>query len=351
MARDLKSRGFSSYNADRFRNYSVSPIGSNLTSRDYPGSTGINSGNIGVTTTALKPRNTSTGSTKKTGGVSGFSANLSSMFQKNPWDDYLNQRNSLAQAAYDKGMGALDAAFGEYMAALANNLESAKGALEDSYGRSKQNIAEDAAQSLKQAYINKMLSAKNFDQQMSAQGISGGASETTRAAMSNNYGNARNDINAQKARNLSELEGQYNDNIAQAYQAYNQAMAQAQLQKAMQAIELENMLADGQIAALDDYYSLMDKYGGFGSLGDFSAQMSGIGGGLDNYEFSPTEAKNTVSTPEVIQSQNNGADQRDYSNLLVALQALMNKANGNGMPTAMNSNYLNALLSQLRGAR
>jgi len=353
MARDLKGRGFASsynpsnYNNNRFRS-SFSGVGTNLRDRGYPSSFGANSGVTGLTNA----------SSSRTGGRrtgrSGVGAAGRLSFKSNPWDDYYNKRKSMAQAAYDKSMGALNEAYGAYMAAMQDNLNSAKGALEDSYNRSKENIVADATASLKQAYINKMLSAKNFDQQMTAQGLSGGASETTRAAMSNNYGNARNDINAQKARNLSELEGQYNDNLAQAMQAYNSAVAQAQLQKAMQAMDLENMLADGEIAALDDYYAMMDKYGGF-DPSSYSAEFALLGEGLNGFEFDPTQANNKMAFPDVVQSQNMGVDQRTYANLLEALKNIMGQTPMKGISTSLGqtpqNNYLNALLAQLKGAR
>lgn len=355
MARDLKNRGFSSsydpskYNANRFRNWSSSPLGSNLRDRAYPSSFGSNSGSLGATLTGL-----SGGSSRRSGGLgsSGGAAGLMAQWQANPWDDYLNKRKGLLQAAYDKNMGALDEAFAAYMDAMGENLASAQGALEDSYNRSAANIKADAAQSLKQAYINKMLSEKNFDQKMAAQGISGGASETTRAAMSNNYGNARTEINNTTNRNLSELEGQKNENLAAAYQAYNQAVAQAELQKAMQAMELENMLAEGELGALDDYYSMMDKFGGFGDPSEYSGQFAAIGQGLDGFEFDPTEANNAVKGVNVVQSDRMGPlNERTSSNLMEALKALMDRANGQGMPMNLNQNYIASILNRLRGAR
>lgn len=256
--------------------------------------------------------------------------------------DWLDQKKALAQQAYDKSMGMLNGAFGEYMGALAANLESTKGALADTYNRSKQSINEDATQSLKQAYINKMLSEKNINQQMSAQGLSGGASETTRAGMLNNYGNARNDINAQKARNLSQLEGQYNENVAAAMSAYNQAAAAAGLQKAQQAIELENALANNEMAAMDDFWDMMG--------GDTDAFLNALGGTLENqdYTYEPTQANNKPRGIDFTQA--NKAGQRSYNNLLQALQEMMGRGQqmtyrGSQLP----ANYITQLLNYFRG--
>lgn len=324
--------------------YVAGSLGGNLTRYGYPNSA---EGFQGITSTSglTGPNSGSTGggrgrSSGKLGNNDAYNALLAA-YKKNQYDDYLNQKKGAAQAAYDKGMGMLNDAYGAYMAALAENLDSTKGQLLDAYNRSKKSIQDDAAASLKQAYINKMLSAKNIDQQMSAQGLSGGATETTRASMANNYGNARNEINTTQNRNLSELEGNYNDNLAQALQAYNQAVASAQLQKAQQAIELENALANNEIAALDDYYSLMGD-----TTDNYAGSLDSLLLNMNDFTFDPTQATNTVNAPEVMQA--NTQDSRTYNNLLQALLQSMGQKNGNGaLNTVLQNNYLKQILSQL----
>lgn len=68
---------------------------------------------------------------------------------------------------------------------------------------------------LKQAYINKMQTLRNLPQQMSAQGLNGGASETTLASMNNNYGNARNQLETERLKQLASLQNTYQNNLAQ----------------------------------------------------------------------------------------------------------------------------------------
>lgn len=317
-------------------------------SRGFPSSM---SGGQGLTMSKINPAPTNTGGSSGSSYGSrsrGKSTNndaynaLLAAYKNSQYDDYYNKKKGAAQAAYDKGMGMLNDAYGAYMAALAENLDSTKGQLLDAYNRSKKNIQDDAAESLKQAYINKMQSARNIDQEMSAQGLSGGASESTRASMANNYGNARNEINTTQNRNLSTLEGDYNDNLASALQAYNQAVASAQLQKAQQAIELEQALANNEIAALDDYYSLMgDTTDNFnGSLDQLLVNMNGL-------EFDPTRVTNAYNAPEVIQA-NTQAD-RTNNNILKALQEIMAQGNGNkNISSLLNNSYLMQLLSQTR---
>ena len=233
-----------------------------------------------------------------------------------PGNNIYDLKNQMAKDAYDRGMAALNAAYGAYMSALDENLGSTKGALLDAYKRSKKSIMDDSRSSLKQAYINKVLSEKNLAQQMSAQGLSGGATETTRASMSNNYGNARNNINTTTNNNLSSLEGEYNQNLADAMQAYNMAVANAQLQKAQQVMALEEALANNQIAALDDFGSLM--------AGDNEQYLAALQGAIDNsgnFEMTPTEAINKVKAPDILQHDNT-AD-RTYSNLMAALKDII----------------------------
>ena len=300
--------------------------GQNLTAQAYPSST------AGFTPTVTQT--TTPGGGGAGGGNSKALASLLAAYgQTNPYGDYYNQRNAMAKQAYENSMGALDAAYGAYMQAIEDSFGSTKGQLQDSYNRSKKNIVDDAIHSLKQAYVNKMLSQKNFDQQMSAQGITGGASETSRVSMENNYGNARNDINRTKARNLSDLEGEYNDNLASALQAYNQAVAQAQLAKAEQVMQLENALANNQIAALDDYYSLVKD--SEGSMNN--AFMAAIQNG-QNFSFDPTQVNNTFTPTEILQA--NTMDQRSFANLLQALQAIMAQNGNKNIP-------INQLLAQL----
>ena len=247
---------------------------------------------------------------------------------------------------YGAIMSQLDAAFGSQMDALRANLESAKKQLLDSYNRSKKNINDDAAASLKQAYINKMISARNLTQQMSAQGLNGGATETTRAGMLNNYGNARNNINTTTARNLSDLEGNYNSNLAAAIQAYNTAVAQAEMQRASIMASLAMSGGGGGGASFSSLGSGMDAY---------QNALAKAVADNDKFEFTPTEAINNVKARAVQQTANpllsdsNYAAWQDYLN-----KAGVGQANNNVIPITqqnpqLQNNYISQILSQLAG--
>lgn len=308
--------------------------GRNLRDEGYPNtyysspSTSSGNGSFGSYYMS-KVGNTKTGGSTggSSGGRSGASASAGSSsnmanaynallaaYRQNDYSDYLAQMRAAAQSAYDRGMSALNSAYDNQLSSLSNNLNETRNQLANQYNRSKQNIADDAAASLKQAYINKLQSERNLGQQMSAQGLTGGATETTMANMLNNYGNARNEINTTQNRNLSNLEGNYSDNLSQAMQAYNSAVANANLQKAQQAMQLENALANNQISALGDYQSLMQRE----NQNYLDLLKAAISNGA-SFNYTPTEANNGFNAIAV-----NQASMPTSSNYNAALQALMN---------------------------
>ena len=233
----------------------------------YPDSRGAyaTSGTAGARTATTAAKSSGGSSSSKASSSSSNSSDAYNSLlaayasRQNDYDEYLRQMREAAQNAYDRGMSALNSAYDNQLTSLANNLNETNSQLENQYNRSKTSINQDAESSLRQAYINKMLSQKNLGQQMSAQGLTGGATETTLSSMLNNYNNARNNINTTTNNNLYNLEGNYSDNLSQARQAYNSAVASANLARAQQAMSLENALANNQISALGDYQSLLQR--------------------------------------------------------------------------------------------
>lgn len=277
-------------------------------------------------------------------GLDGL-ASLLAAYQSN-YDNYLAEMRAAAQQAYDRGMSSLNDAYNSQMTSLSDNLNSTKGQLLDSYNRSKDSINSDAESSLRQAYINKMLSQRNLGQMMSAQGLSGGATETSMANLLNNYGNARNAINTAVNKNLSNLEGNYNDSLAQAVQAYNSAVANTNSQKTQQIMNLENALANNEMSALSDYQSLMQAQNS-----QYLDLLKTLLTNQAKYSYTPTKANNATKGVDVKQSSQPLTSNSNYA----ALQALANAQQTPGQsgltvslanPTT-NNNYLAQILAQL----
>lgn len=146
-------------------------------------------------TTTQKPTNTSSGSSGSTGGS--YSGGSYSQPAQPNYFDMLAQIQAQQQAARDQA----------YRVAADNQ----KRELEYSTGQVNQ--ATDKA--LQEAYINKMMTLKNLPQTLSAQGLTGGVAESTTAGLYNNYGNARNELEAERVNQLGALQQAYNNNMAQ----------------------------------------------------------------------------------------------------------------------------------------
>ena len=338
----------------------------NLTTAGYPGSVGsynpratsfssavkalggtTNSNTGGYTTSGSRSgsggSSSSSASAYDDGSTSAYSALLAAYAQQQrDYEEYLRQQREAAQNAYNRGMSALNSAYDTQLGSLKDNLSETKNQLLNQYNRSKSGITTDAEDSLRQAYINNMLSQKNLGQQMSAQGLTGGASESTMASMANNYGNARNAINTVANTNLSNLEGNYSDNLSSAMQAYNSAVADANLKKSQQVMALEDALANNEISALGNYQSLLQQ----NNQNYLDLLKAAIANGA-SFAYSPTEANNATKAVAVQQAANPG-----ITNNYATIQELM--GNGTTIPgvnsagmTVLNTNNQNNLLAQL----
>ena len=113
------------------------------------------------------------------------------------YGDILAQIQREQQAARDR-------AYNEGVAAQKRNLEYSTEQVDNATNRA-----------LQEAYINRMMTQRNLPQTMSAQGLTGGAAESTIAGLYNNYGNARNELERERVEQISALQQAYNNNLAQ----------------------------------------------------------------------------------------------------------------------------------------
>lgn len=248
------------------------------------------------------------GSSSPSAGGGGSSYSSTSVSGTNPYGSYLDQLQKLyaqqqanlnayqqaqqqaAQNAYNNNMAALNNAYNQKIALLDKNLNNMKTQLASQYDYSKGNINTDADRSLKEAYVNRMLSQKNLQQQLSAQGLSGGASESAMAGLINNYGNARNEIDTTRGENLAGLEQTYNSNLADLMSNYESARQNAADTRLQYQMQLENALANN---STDSYGNL---YNAMASLD--SSYLSAMQNALANqasYSAKQTSASNGVN--------------------------------------------------------
>lgn len=98
--------------------------------------------------------------------------------------------------------------------------------------------------SAREAYINYMNAKKNLPQQLSAQGLTGGVSESSNIALESSYGNNLNDLTVAKNNQLAAIDQDINQvraegdaSIAENAAQYNQLLAQAAQEANARALE------------------------------------------------------------------------------------------------------------------
>lgn len=185
---------------------------------------------------AVRSQISATNSTSSgSGGSSGGSSASSALAEQ-------QAKQAAAQNYYNNNLSALQNAYSQKLAGLQSNLASTQDLLKSNFNLSKDNLYSDAERALQEAYINRMMNERALQQQLNAQGLTGGATESAIASMLNNYGTSRNNINTAYNSNLAQLEQAYLNNLAQAQQDYNNAVAKAASDNANYRMELENAL-------------------------------------------------------------------------------------------------------------
>ena len=260
-----------------------------------------NKGNSTPAKSSTSRKKTSSSATKLSGAAN--SAYLAYM-QK-----LQESQQKAADDAYNRNVDAVNSAYAQRGQMLKNNLDATLQNLQSDYNASRDSVNSDATKSLREAYINKMQSQKNLAQNMAAQGLSGGASETTMAGLSNNYGNARNNIETTANENLGDLRRLYDTNRNSAMQAYNDQLAQDELSKAQYLIQFQNDRQNALTTAYDNeiskLLSLDPSYAaGLMSLADAQAA----------YQYTPTEANNQASAVNTTQGDGTTATRNWYLN-------------------------------------
>lgn len=250
--------------------------------------------------------------------ASAYESKLNDMYaqQQAAAAQYQAQLRAQAESAYNRNMSALKDAYTNKLSALAGNYNSARDTLGRQYDSSKREVNTDAERALREAYVNKMISGRNIGQQLSAQGISGGAAETTLASMQNNYGNARNGIETTRNDNLTALNNTYQDNLAAAQQAYNSQLASAEDQRLQMMMQIEsdlaNMIAGSYSSQFNALGSLDSSY--YNALSDLISKQA-------SYEYQNAMANNPVQKVTSL-AQNDMGTYTDYAKWLARAQEL-----------------------------
>lgn len=138
------------------------------------------------------------------------------------------------------------------------------------YNRQIEQAGTSHEEAARRAYINKMLSQRNMEQELAASGVYGGMADSQRIAAEADYQN-----------DLTDLETQYNDTMAQL----------------RQAITAARLSGDAQIAEqMANYLSqVQSEYRNY--LQERMAARQQSGGGTTSYSSSGSESENVDNTP------------------------------------------------------
>jgi len=188
-----------------------------------------------------------------------------------------------ANAAYERNMERIASAYGNAAGSLRENYDSTVGRLNAARDKSMGDVRSDAEDSLRQAYINNMMTRKNLNQRLSAMGMNGGATETTMSSLENQYGKSRSGINETLNKNISNLDMTYGDNLASALQSYNSAKANLDLQRMQLEMQAENARQNAEASSMNAYMNIDSGY------------MSALQAALANqgkYQYNPSQATN-----------------------------------------------------------
>lgn len=175
-------------------------------------------------------------------------------------DDYMKLLNARAESAYNRNIGVLNDLYDDAAGRLRSNYKDSVGVLNTNRDNNTSAINADAEEAMRQAYINNMLSRKSLQQAMTAQGLNGGATETTRANMENNYGEARNAIDTTRNKNLAELLGQYQSNLAGLNQQLNSGLSDLDSQRMNYAMQMQSQLQNTLDSYADKLYDTITDY-------------------------------------------------------------------------------------------
>lgn len=311
-----------------------------------------------ITAGAIGGINKVTPSTKKSGGGTGTGGtkisepivdNGSSFDMAGYLSSLRAEQMARAQAAYDRNMSRIASAYGSAASSLRGNLDSSISRLNAARDKSMGDVRNDAEDSLRQAYINNMMTRKNLNQRLSAMGYNGGATETTMSSLENQYGKSRSGINDTLNKNIANLDMTYGDNLAQAQQAYNSAMANLYLQRMQMEMQAENALNNAETSAVNASMNIDGSY--------MSALQAALANQA-NYQYDASQATNDFVAGNAQQAAS-AAEGANYAKYLAQAQLeASNGANANQIRNnlfgavasgQLNINSLYNILNQLSG--
>ena len=234
------------------------------------GGSGYNNG--GLTTSQIKEMQNYYGTTADGMWGSNSTAAAGGLSAQDAWNKY-QQSVSVPDTGYgDAGYGAgydysgpmsyseyLSRVGGDdYQAAVQKAIEAQVQAAADQYNSQIESAGQDYEEAARRAYVSKMMSQRNLDQELAANGVYGGMADSQRIATETNYENNLNDLTQQYQSTIADLQQAITSaklaGDAQAAEAMANYLSQVQAQYASylqneRSIQAEIDMFNRQLAA------------------------------------------------------------------------------------------------------
>lgn len=239
-------RSYSSSMYDKYQNGEISLD-------DYINSIENKYGNSGYENTDQKvDYGNMSGSNGYTGGYTGGYSSSGSY--GSGYDSGYNDQLAGIQDYINSMMAAYQQAYEAQLAAIREAQAAQERARREALGYAQSSVNQNSDEALRQAYIQSRMAQRDMPQQLAAQGISGGLSESTAASLQNQYGENRNELEMARQQALAQLASEYAAGAATDASTYNTQIAnilgqQAQQNAALQQWGYEQMLNAQQNAA------------------------------------------------------------------------------------------------------
>ena len=215
------------------------------------------------------------------------------------YDTGYDYSGSMSYSDYLRRVGGDD-----YQAAVQKAIEAQVQAATDQYNSQIENAGKDYEENARRAYINKMMSQRNMDQELAANGVYGGMADSQRIASETNYENDLTDLTNQYQATIGQLQQAITSaqlaGDAQAAEAMANYLSQVQAQYASylqneRSIQAEIDMFNRQLAAQQAQEAQSYSSGGSGYSSGGGGYDNGGGadesaGGLSNY----TAVKNNI---------------------------------------------------------
>lgn len=173
----------------------------------------------------------------------------------------------------------------DYQAAVQKAIEAQVQAAADQYNSQIESAGRDYEEAARRAYVSKMMSQRNLDQELAANGVYGGMADSQRIATETTYENNLNDLTQQYQSTIADLQQAITSaklaGDAQAAEAMANYLSQVQAQYASylqneRGIQAEIDMFNRQLAAQQAQQAAATSYGSSGG-----GRYSG-GGGYNN---------------------------------------------------------------------